>query len=250
MGSIDLVPLILGSFVTTAGGAVIGAISTAGWRARLLWGIALVFVIASFAYWRAADTHEPMVGFDIVWGSLPTVAVLLSLLLVTGREPRKPLPLPTDAGQSADTSPPSDIAVPIPENPALTPEYLNDLIAGTTELEAKNRIKSLVPQRARMKGQVKDVALTWDGAPRVHVAGLVKKYGYWWTDIPAQDFRKGEEISLAAIKPADWIEFVGTVTESSQWGWVLTDCVFVARAESPEPPKPRRAPRSRKLPKD
>ena len=46
MGSIDLVPLILGSFVTTAGGAVIGAISTAGWRSRVLWGIA-VFTLSS-----------------------------------------------------------------------------------------------------------------------------------------------------------------------------------------------------------
>ncbi len=209
---------------------MIGAIQTAGWRSKTLWAFAVVFGALSCAYGLGSAYRDVDIAGRVLWALMPLVAISLGLLAVSGREPKKSVPRPPGAN--------------IAENPALTPQYLNELVANVTQLDARRRIENLGRQRARVRGQVLEIVERWDHI-EVQVVGLVTKFTDWWNNGAPQGFRKDQAAALQVVRPKDWIEFVGTVAHDGFWGWTLTRCEFVAKVDPPEPPKPKTS-RSRK----
>ena len=153
----DRLAIFLG-FIAVATGAMIGAIPTPGWRGRLLWGIAVVFAALSAAYWRYAVTREVLSGFILIWSLSPVVGALIALLIVGGREPRKPTVRP--------------LAKPPTLNPGLTTDYLNEIVRNATDLEAKRKLAAHRDQLAKLRGQVTAIR-EYEHDITVEVAGLV-----------------------------------------------------------------------------
>ncbi|MCA3715526.1 hypothetical protein [Phenylobacterium sp.] len=218
MGGDELTILLF--FVGTGIAGVMGALSTVGARSRILWGISAVFGVAALAYWRFAAADSASLAFRTLWSLIPFVAVTMCLLVVGDREPRKPPPRPK-------------IGPPPALNPALTVEHLNGLVRGATTLEAKRKLAAHAKQLAKIKGCVTDIQEDQHFVS-VRVAGT--EYNQWDHSRP-MSFRLDQAAALEVVKPGDWIEFTGRVSQNNVYGWVLDQCEFVGRAEPP--PKPR-----------
>lgn len=201
-----------------------GAITQAGWRARALWGICGLFGVLSLAYLAAALTDHTIMGAVTVWSLTPVIAVGMAILVAGGREPRKPIPKLSQK--------------PAVLNPAITVETLNGIVGGATELEAQRKLAAFASQMARIKGRVTNVTEHRDCVD-VGVSGV----GFNEWDHPRHMlFRKDQADALEVIKPDDWIEFVGRIVHHSTYGWALSECQLIGRAEPPKAPRRRKAP--------
>ena len=216
--------------VGTGAAAVIGAMSTIGRRSRLLWGVAALFGVGATVYWRFATTGFGYMAFRTGWALMPVTAVILCLLVVGDREPRK-RPL-----AKALTKPPT-------LNPALTVEYLNGVVDGATKLEAQRKLATHSNQLAKIKGRADNV-VEQQNEVTVEVSGIGNEY-----DHPRRmSFRRDQADALEIIKRGDWIELSGRVQHSTVYGWVLVECELVGRAAPPPNPRAPRKPRARKAP--
>lgn len=211
-------------FASIGAGAAMGAIATNGTRARVLWGIGLIALIAAAAC-LYADAASPLIRFiRAMWITAPFIAVTMAILVSGGR---KPLERPIQAKRSV-------------LNPALTAEHLNRIISDCTELEAKRRLDAHKDERAQLKGEVLEVK------EAVFPAGI-RVYIAFPGDVLADRtmrFRPSQADQLAVIKRGDWIEFTGRVEHAGHYGWGLVDCEFVGLAEKPKAPRRRSGPKT------
>jgi len=212
---------------------MIGAISVSGWRSRALWGIALIFALAGVLYWTGVAYKSLDVVFRMAWALVPILSVLIARLVTGGRMPiEKPIKL---------------IDTPKPEvNLALTADYLNHLVSGTTELEARRKISGLTNQIAVLSGEVSDVSENWKGDIAADVIRLQPPTSYGYYRPVTVTFNKKHSASLEAIKPGDWIKFQGEVAHSGVSGWQIVRGDFISRASPPDDPAPKTSRPSRR----
>jgi hypothetical protein len=210
---------------------MMGAVQSVGSRAKILWTIGVAFAAMGFAYYQWAASQALMTVLVAIWSIAPVVAVMLCLIIVSGREPRK---IESKINNLSSKEKPS-------LNPALTPQFLNNLIEGATDLESKNRLSQYSNQIMKVCAQVKDVREdTFMGGITVHVIGMYKRFSDDWLNDTTMRFEKSQRDSLTTIKRGDWIEFTGRVQSGGPGGWHLVDCIFVSRSTAPAKTRARR----------
>jgi hypothetical protein len=215
--------------VALAAGAVMGAIAVNGFRARILWGLALVFGLATLVALRAETGSPAHVTLITIWTWSPFIGVAMALLVSGGR---KPLEVKKTA------LPPPDPVL----NPALTIDYFNKIVATGTEFEAKKKLSAFAGQRAKICGQVVNVRENvYPSGFTVEIQDMLKKYSTPYMNSADMLFRKEQADALEVIKPGDWIEFTGKVEHAGSQGWRMVECEFVGLSEAPKPPRARRA---------
>lgn len=220
-------------FVGTAIAAVMGGVQSTGARAKALWIGAVVFAALACAYYRYSASGNWFSVLLVVWSLGPLVATVICSIIVSGREPRKVEP---KRAQSESETAKATL------NPALTPEFLNELIKGSTELEAKNRLSEHSNQLMRLAAEVSNIReAAFQSSIAVYVLGLYKKYSDPLMNDTVMYFDKSQHDALKVIKRGDFIDFTGRVEHGGSGGWYLVDCVFNGRADPPSTSKPKRA---------
>lgn len=196
---------------------IAGGLQTAGWRSRLFWCLAVVSLVIMLAYWRAVATGRVIVGLQTVWSLAPFISVYLALIAASGREPRKP---PLKETPIAKVRPVF--------NPALTAEYLQSLVSGATDLEAKHKIQALGYQVARLKGKIIQITPRSDHI-LVSMIGVFDGQGDQPYNKLEMEFKTNQTNVLSVVKQGDFIEFEGVVSYCSFRNWKLVDCDYIGR---------------------
>ena len=215
-------------FAAVAVAGVMAAIPLKGWQSRVMWALALVSGVATVVYLLAQMGSPAQRVLQALWSLSPLIAVSMVMVCTTQRV----IPL----------RPKSAALIPHPPklNPALTADYLNELVAGATELEAKRKVDALANQLTHLKAEIYEISEHWNGAVRAEVLGLQRRSKFRELDRVRVTFKRGQDETLERLKRGDWIEFQGELEHSSLSGWCVVRADFVGRAEPPPAPKPPR----------
>ena len=216
---------------------MIAAITVTGWPRRLLAIATMAFGIASFVYWTGSFGSFEAGLVAVLWGMSPAIAMATTLALTTRR-------------QLVETPKPPAIAPEPPEppepptfNPAITATYLNEMVNGATDLEAKRRLTTLKNQTAQFKGQVLGISEGWKGDIDAEILGLQTRTPFYGNNKVRVYFDKSNAAALEALKRGEWIEFKGEIEFDPVFGWSVVRADFIGRADPPPAPKPPRKPR-------
>lgn len=239
-------------FVGTAIAAVMGAIQSSGFRAKALWVAAVLFAAMGYAYFRFAATGNWHSVVLVLWSLVPIISATICSVIVWGRGSSAQIPAaaPTAPAAVAPAADNRQVEKDSPSaiNPALTVEYLNEVVEGKTRLEIQKKLSEHENELVRIKGQVKDIdEVPIFNAVRVYIIGLYNKYPDPWINSAPMLFKISQRDALHAIKRGDWIEFSGKVVPyDNDLRWQLVDCEFNGRVSPPAAPAVKRRSKSSK----
>jgi hypothetical protein len=222
---------ILVGLLSTMAAAGIAALTVKGWPRRLLSVLAVAFGIAAFVFATAQPGAFAFRVIGTLWGMSPMIGLVLVLAVTTQRQLVERPNLPT---------PPQ----PPKFNPAITAAYLNEIVNGATDLDAKRKLATLKNQTAQFKGQIDGISEDMGGNISAYILGLQSRSQGARSDRIVVDFKREHAAALEALKPGEWMEFRGEVRFSSVYGWALDRADFISRADPPLPKAVKR-PRNR-----
>jgi hypothetical protein len=267
----DSLSVLLFLLGTAAAAALASLTAPKGWR---MWTCALVacaFGLSALLFVSRPSALPVESIWRMVIAFSPLMAVSLSILASGGRRVRdlkhgnarlqavQPNPLraepvidqldsivsqvlpireafvPPKLEESVETAATSPLSEP---NPILTANFLNDLVHGGTQLEAKRRLSEYKGQRTKLSGQVEEIHENFDKKVMVTIVGLNIRWGNPMRTNQEYQFPPEQLDILEAIRPGDWIEFTGEVEYETACGWRLVNCRFVGRAPTPKPKTP------------
>jgi len=257
----DSLALLLFLVGTTVGAVLTAINAVEGWRRNVSILIAALFGVATLLFLFGAPSVPAEQLWKLATAITPFLAVCLVLLLrVNNRSaeqitPTRPSGVVVIPKSNADDHEPKRYPAP---NPEITPEVINELVKGRTQLERENILSRYDGDRVKIIGEVSEVRPGYKEVG-VYLLNLLPVNWMQYESVSiTSTFDNSHKDALANVRRGDWIEITGKVVPSgsSDPTWRLIDCVFVGTASPqprryylpPKPPKRRASPSAKASP--